>query len=155
MSLMIEISKKTGRDGGMISAILGVTCLAFPSPPSLSNRDCQAGYLRSGPNSAACSPSGRGKFARAMKVSKRGRKNQLTPQKGCCIGQCSNVTLIYILSHENLKHVLRITLSVFERHESLLLTPDIFKPICSIENVKFQWLHAIECRCNSPVPAFS
>ena len=52
---------------------------------------------------------------------------------------------IYILSDENLKHVLRLTLSVFERHESLLLTPDIFKPICSIENLKFPWPHAIEC----------
>jgi len=48
------------------------------------------------------------------------------------------------LSDENLKHVLRITISVFERHESLLLTPDIFKLICSIENVKFPWPHAIE-----------
>ena len=84
-----------------------------------------------------------------MKVSKSWRKNQFAPEKGCRIWRCSNLTLIYILSDENLKHVLRITLLVFERHESLLLTPDIFKPICSIENVKFQWPHAIEY--NSPV----
>ena len=84
-----------------------------------------------------------------MKVSKSGRKNQFAPEKGCRIWRCSNLTLIYILSDENLKHVLRITLLVFERHESLLLTPDIFKPICSIENVKFQWPHAIDY--NSPV----
>ena len=32
MSLLIEISKKSGRDGGFISAILGVACLAFPYP---------------------------------------------------------------------------------------------------------------------------
>ena len=84
-----------------------------------------------------------------MKVSKSGRKNQFAPEKKCRIWRCSNVTLIYILSDENLKHVLRITLSVFERYESFLLTPDIFKPICSIESVKFQWPHAIQC--NSPV----
>ena len=84
-----------------------------------------------------------------MKVSKSGRKNQFAPEKKCRIWRCSNVTLIYILSDKNLKHVLRITLSVFERYESFLLTPDIFKPICSIESVKFQWPHAIQC--NSPV----
>ena len=84
-----------------------------------------------------------------MKVSKSGRKNQFAPEKKCRIWRYSNVTLIYILSDKNLKHVLRITLSVFERYESFLLTPDIFKPICSIESVKFQWPHAIQC--NSPV----
>ena len=84
-----------------------------------------------------------------MKVSKSGRKNQFAPEKKCRIWRCSNVTLIHILSDKNLKHVLRITLSVFERYESFLLTPDIFKPICSIESVKFQWPHAIEY--NSPV----
>ena len=152
MSLMTEVSKQTERDGRlMISAILGVTCLAFPPPPppSLSNRDCHTGYPRSGPNPTPRSQSGRGKFARAMKVSKSGRNNQFAPEKGCRIWRCSNVTLIYILSDENLKHVLRRTLSVFERQELLLLTPHIFKPICSIENVKFQWPHAI--KCNSSV----
>ena len=34
MSLMTEVSKQTERDGRLIiSAILGVTCLAFPPPP--------------------------------------------------------------------------------------------------------------------------
>ena len=71
MSLMIEVSKHTGRDGRLIiSAILGVTCLAFsPRPlPSLSNRACHASYPRSGPNPAVRSQLGREKFARAMKV---------------------------------------------------------------------------------------
>ena len=121
------------------SNLLGIP---FPPPPSHSNP-------RSGPNRTAFSHSGRAKFARAMKVSKSGRKNQFAPEKKCRIWRCSNVTLIYILSDKNLKHVLRITLSVFERYESFLLTPDIFKPICSIESVKFQWPHAIEY--NSPV----
>ena len=114
----------------------------FPFKPRLPRRLCS---IRSGPNPAAPSQSVRGKFARAMKVFKSGRKNQFAPEKGCRIWRCSNVTLVYILNDETLKHVLRITLSVFERHESLLLTPDIFKPICSTENVKFQWPHAIEC----------
>ena len=128
----------------MISAILEVACLAFP-PPLPFQTALVTQVIRSGPNPAARSHSGRGNFAYAMKVSKSGRKNQFSPEKGCRIWRCSNVTLIYILSDENLKHVLRITLSVFERHESLLLTPDIFKPICSIENLKFPWPHAIEC----------
>ena len=123
MSLMTEVSKQTERDGRLIiSAILGVTCLAFPSLPFKSHH---AGYPRSGPKPTAFSHSGRAKFARAMKVSKSGRKNQFAPEKGCRIWRCSNLTLIYILSDENLRHVLRITLLVFERHESLLLTPDI------------------------------
>ena len=144
MSLITEVSKQTERDGRLIiSAILGVTCLAFPPPPPSHSNP------RSGPNRTAFSHSGRAKFARAMKVSKSGRKNQFAPEKKCRIWRCSNVTLIHILSDKNLKHVLRITLSVFERYESFLLTPDIFKPICSIESVKFQWPHAIEC--NSPV----
>ena len=140
MSLMTEVSKQTERDGRLIiSAILRVTCLAFRSPPPSHSNP------RSGPNRTAFSHSGRAKFARAMKVSKSGRKNQFAPEKKCRIWRCSNVTLIHILSDKNLKHVLRITLSVFERYESFLLTPDIFKPICSIESVKFQWPHAIQC----------
>ena len=145
MSLITEVSKQNERDGRLIiSGILRVTCLAFPSPPPPSHSN-----PRSGPNRTAFSHSGRAKFARAMKVSKSGRKNQFAPEKKCRIWRCSNVTLIYILSDKNLKHVLRITLSVFERYESFLLTPDIFKPICSMESVKFQWPHAIEY--NSPV----
>ena len=145
MSLITEVSKQNERDGRLIiSGILRVTCLAFPSPPPPSHSN-----PRSGPNRTAYSHSGRAKFARAMKVSKSGRKDQFAPEKKCRIWRCSNVTLIYILSDKNLKHVLRITLSVFERYESFLLTPDIFKPICSIESVKFQWPHAIQC--NSPV----
>ena len=125
--------------------------LGIPSPPppfpSLSNRACHASYPRSGPNPAVRSQSGREKFARAMKVLRE--EESVRARKGVsymAVFQC-NID-IYILSDENLKHVLRLTLSVFERHESLLLTPDIFKPICTIENVKFQWHHAI--KCNSP-----
>ena len=104
------------------SSLLGV-----PLPPSLSNRICHAGYPWHGPNPAARSHSGSEKFARAMKGSKSRRINQFAPEKGYRIWRCSNVTLIYILSDENLKHVLRITSSVFERHESLLLTPRHFQ----------------------------
>ena len=36
MSLITEVSKQTERDGRLIiSAILGVPCLAFPPPPPL------------------------------------------------------------------------------------------------------------------------
>ena len=123
--------------------------LDIPSPASLSNRACNTSYPQ------WASPSrlqsfGAGKFCSRYESFQEREEESVLARKGVsymAVFQC-NID-IYILSDENLKHVLRLTLSVFERHESLLLTPDIFKPIWSIENVKFPWPHVIEY--NSPV----